>query len=50
MDRAGQSMDPYQSGTLRRNPWIAQESVDRAVRFMNFAYDTIFIVGVWTDL
>ena len=27
--------------TLRRNPWIAQESVDRAGRSMNFAYDTI---------
>ena len=25
-------------GTLRRNPWIAQESVDRAGRSMNFAY------------
>ena len=43
--------------TLRRNPWIAQESMDRAVRFMNFAYsDTIYIVGahivsfIWTDL
>ena len=26
--------------TLRRNPWVAQESVDRAVGFMNLAYDT----------
>ena len=31
MDRAAQSMDPY----------FAQESVDRAVRFMNVAYDII---------
>ena len=26
---------------MRRNPWLAQESVDRAGRSMNFAYDTI---------
>ena len=27
--------------TLRRNPWIAQISVDRATRSMNFAYDNV---------
>ena len=27
--------------TLRGNPWIAQESVDRTARSINFAYDTI---------
>ena len=36
--------------TLRRNPWIAQISVDRATRSMNFAYDTILLAQTCTDL
>ena len=43
MDRAAQSMDPC------RNPWIAQESVDRAGRSMNFAYDTIPLAQTYMD-
>ena len=35
--------------TLRRNPWIAQESVDRAGRSMNFAYDTIQLAQTYMD-
>ena len=46
MDRAAQSMDPY---FVRRNPWIAQESVDRAGRSTNFAYDTIQLVQTCMD-
>ena len=33
--------------TLRRNPWIAQISVDRATRFMNFAYDTVLLAQTY---
>ena len=39
MDRAAQSMDPY----------FAQESVDRAGRSMNFAYDTIQLAQTYMD-
>ena len=35
--------------TLRRNPWIAQISVDRATRSMNFAYDTILLAQTYMD-
>ena len=35
--------------TLRRNPWIAQESVDRAGRSMHFGYDTIQLVQTYLD-
>ena len=35
--------------TLRRNPWIAQESVDRAGRSMNFSYDTIQLAQTYMD-
>ena len=35
--------------TLRRNPWIAQISVDRATRSMNFAYDTILLTQTYMD-
>ena len=35
--------------TLRRNPWIAQISVDRAMRSMNFAYDTILLAQTYMD-
>ena len=38
VDRAAQSMDPY----------FAQESVDRAGRSMNFAYDTIQLAQTYT--
>ena len=35
--------------SLRRNPWIAQISVDRATRSMNFAYDTILLAQTYMD-
>ena len=35
--------------TLRRNPLIAQESVDRTARSINFAYDTIYLVQTYMD-
>ena len=35
--------------TLRRNPLIAQISVDRATRSMNFAYDTILLAQTYMD-
>ena len=55
MDRAAQSMESIDCAarsrihTLRRNPWIAQESVDRAGRSMNFAYDTIQLAQTYMD-
>ena len=35
--------------TLRGNPWIAQESVDRTARSINFAYDTIQLAHTYMD-
>ena len=35
--------------SLRRNPWIAQISVDRATLSMNFAYDTILLAQTYMD-
>ena len=35
--------------TLRRNPWIAQESVNRAGRSIHFAYDSIHLAQTYMD-